>query len=87
MNFPPGGAAGQLARASGQPLQESLGRPVLIENEQGSGGNLGGDAVDKSPPDGYTLLMSPGVRVSVNPRIHAKMAFEPAKDSVPLAAA
>jgi tripartite-type tricarboxylate transporter receptor subunit TctC len=87
VNFPPGGAADQIARAVGQPLQLALGQPVLIENRAGSGGNIGGDVVAKSPPDGYTLLMSSGGMVSVNPHIYAKMPFDPAKDLVPVAAA
>ena len=87
VNFPPGGAADQIARAIGQPLQEALGQPVVIENRGGSGGNVGGDAVAKSPPDGYTLLMSSGGMVSVNPHIYPKMPFDPAKDLMPVAAA
>lgn len=87
VNFPPGGAADQIARAVGQPLQASLGQPVVIENRAGSGGNIGGEVVAKSPADGYTLLMSSGGMVSVNPHIYAKMPFDPAKDLVPVAAA
>lgn len=87
VNFPPGGAADQIARAVSQPLQAGLSQPVVVENRAGSGGNLGGDAVAKSPPDGYTLLMSSGGMVSVNPHIYAKMPFDPAKDLVPVAAA
>ena len=87
VNFPPGGAADQIARAVGQPLQEALGQPVIIENRSGSGGNLGGDAVAKAAPDGYTVLMSSGGMVSVNPFIYPKMSFDPAKDLVPVAAA
>ena len=77
VNFPPGGAADQIARAVAQPLQDALGHPVVIENKGGAGGNLGGDAVAKSPPDGYTLLMSSGGMVSVNPHIYPKMSFDP----------
>jgi tripartite-type tricarboxylate transporter receptor subunit TctC len=87
VNFPPGGAADQIARAVSQPLQEVLGQPVVVENRGGAGGNLGGDAVAKSPPDGYTLLMSSGGMVSVNPHIYASMPFDPVKDLVPVAAA
>ncbi len=87
VNFPPGGAADQIARAVGQPLQDALGQPVVIENRGGSGGNLGGDAVAKSAADGYTLLMSSGGMVSVNPHIYARMSFDPTKDLVPVAAA
>jgi tripartite-type tricarboxylate transporter receptor subunit TctC len=87
VNFPPGGAADVIARTVAQPLQETLGQPVVVENRGGSGGNLGGDAVAKSPPDGYTLLMSSGGMVSVNPHIYAKMPFDPMKDLVPVASA
>jgi tripartite-type tricarboxylate transporter receptor subunit TctC len=87
VNFPPGGAADQIARAVGEPLHQALGQPVVVENKAGSGGNIGGDAVAKSPPDGYTLLMSSGGMVSVNPHIYPKMSFDPTKDLVPVAAA
>jgi tripartite-type tricarboxylate transporter receptor subunit TctC len=87
VNFPAGGAADQLARAVAQPLQEALGQPVVIDNRGGSGGNIGGDVVAKSPADGYTLLMSSGGMVSVNPHIYPKMPFDPAKDLVPVASA
>jgi len=87
VNFPPGGAADQLARAIGQPLSEALGQPVVVENRGGANGNIGGEAVAKSAPDGYTLLMSSGGMVSVNPHLYPKMSFDPAKDLVPVAAA
>ena len=86
VNFPPGGAADQLARAIGQPLSESLGQPVVIENRGGANGNIGGEAVAKSAPDGYTLLMSSGGMVSINPQLYARMPFDPAKDIQPVAA-
>ena len=87
VNFPPGGAADQIARVIGQPLSEALGQPVVIENRAGANGNLGGEAVAKSAPDGYTLLMSSGGMVSVNPHIYARMSFDPIKDLTPVAAA
>lgn len=87
VNFPPGGAADQLARAIGTPLAEALGQPVVVENRGGANGNIGGEAVAKAPADGYTLLMSSGGMVSVNPHLYPKMAFDPAKDLVPVAAA
>jgi tripartite-type tricarboxylate transporter receptor subunit TctC len=87
VNFPPGGAADQLARAIGLPLQEALGQPVVVENRGGANGNIGGDVVAKSPPDGYTLLMSSGGMVSVNPHIYPRMPFDPVKDLTPVASA
>ncbi len=87
VNFPPGGAADQIARSIAQPLQEALGQPVVVENRGGANGNLGGEVVAKSPADGYTLLMSSGGMVSVNPHIYSKMAFDPVKDLTPVASA
>jgi tripartite-type tricarboxylate transporter receptor subunit TctC len=87
VNFPPGGAADQLARMIGQPLSEALGQPVVIENRGGANGNIGGAEVAKAPGDGYTLLMSSGGMVSINPHLYAKMPFDPVKDLVPVAAA
>ena len=87
VNFPAGGAADQIARAISLPLQEALGQPVLVDNRGGAGGNLGGDLAAKAPADGYTLLMSSGGMVSVNPHIYSKMSFDPAKDLMPVAAA
>jgi tripartite-type tricarboxylate transporter receptor subunit TctC len=87
VNFPAGGAADTLARAIGQPLSESLGQPVIIENRGGANGNIGGEVVARSAPDGYTFLMSSGGMVSINPHLYAKMPFDPAKDLVPVASA
>lgn len=87
VNFPPGGVADVLARLVTAPLHEVLGQPVVVENRAGSGGNIGGDAVAKSPADGYTLLMSSGGMVSVNPHIYSRMPFDPAKDLTPVASA
>jgi len=87
VNFPPGGAADQIARAIGTPLAEALGQPVVVENRAGANGNLGGEVVAKSPADGYTLLLSSGGMVSVNPHIYPRMPFDPAKDLTPVAAA
>ena len=87
VNFPPGGAADQLARAVGVPLQEALGQPVVIENRAGANGNIGGEVVAKAAADGHTLLMSSGGMVSINPHLYPKMPFDPVKDLVPVAAA
>ena len=84
VSFPPGGVADQLARIVSQPLQEALGQPVIVENRAGAGGNVGGDAVAKSAPDGYTLLMSSGGTVSINPHLYTKMPFDATKDIVPV---
>ena len=87
VNFPPGGAADQIARAISVPLQEALGQTVVVDNRAGAGGNIGGDALAKAPPDGYTLLLTSGGLVSINPAIYPRMPFDPTKDIIPVAAA
>ena len=84
VNFPPGGAADQIARAVAQPLQEALGQTVVVENKGGAGGNIGGDAVAKSAADGYTLLMSSGGMVSINPFLYPRMSFDQATALAPV---
>ena len=86
-NFPPGGAADLIARAVSAPLSESLGQPVVVENRAGANGNLGGEAVARSAPDGYTLLLSSGGMVSVNPHMYSKMSFDPVRELIPVASA
>ena len=87
VNFPPGGAVDQIARAVATPLGEALSQTVVVENRAGANGNIGGEAVARSAGDGYTLLMSSGSMVSVNPHIYPRMPFDPSKDLVPVAAA
>lgn len=87
VNFPAGGAADQIARAITGPLGDALGQTFVVENKGGAGGNIGGESVARATADGYTLLMSSGGMVSVNPFIYPKMSFDPAKDLTPVAAA
>ena len=53
--FPAGGATDTLSRILCQKMSELSGQSFVVENRAGAGGVLGGDAVAKSPPDGYTL--------------------------------
>jgi tripartite-type tricarboxylate transporter receptor subunit TctC len=85
VNFPPGGAADVIGRAVAQSLAESLKQQVIVENRPGANGNLGADAVAKSPNDGYTLLMSSGGAMTVNPFLYTKMPFDAERDLVPVA--
>lgn len=82
--FAAGGTTDVVARQLAQKLQEAWGQSVIVENKPGAGGNIGADAVAKSPNDGYTLLMTSGSIVAANPYMYKNMGFDPAKDLAPI---
>ncbi|HEU5175813.1 MAG TPA: tripartite tricarboxylate transporter substrate binding protein [Burkholderiales bacterium] len=57
--YPPGGGVDNVARALGEKLSPRLGQQIVVENRPGAGGAIANDAVTKSAPDGYTLLIGP----------------------------
>src|SRR3990172_3845222 len=81
----PGGAPDVGARVIAPKLAERLGQPVVVENRPGSNGNIAGECVARSAPDGYTLLYGADSLVAVNPHVYAKIAFDTLKDLVPVA--
>ena len=81
----PGGAPDVGARVIAPKLAERLGQPVIVENRPGSNGNIAGEYVARSAPDGYTLLYGADSLVAVNPHVYAKIAFDTLKDIVPVA--
>ena len=80
--FAAGGATDVVARLLAQKLQDVWGQPVVVDDRAGAGGNIGADAVAKSAPDGYTLLMTSGSIVTANPYMYRDMPFDPARDLV-----
>jgi tripartite-type tricarboxylate transporter receptor subunit TctC len=82
--FPPGGTADILGRAIGQKLAENVGQQVIVENRAGANGNIGAQIVAKSPPDGYTLLMSPQSTLTNNPSLYSALPFDTLKDFAPI---
>jgi tripartite-type tricarboxylate transporter receptor subunit TctC len=82
--FPAGGIADLYARLIGARLTDTWGQPILIENRTGAGGNIGADAVAKSPPDGYTLVMGSFGTHAVNVSLFSSMPYDPVKDFAPI---
>ena len=76
----PGGATDVFARKIGQILSERWGQPVVIENRAGAGGVVGTDVVAKSPPDGYTLLVTYAGSQAINASLYPKLPFDTIKD-------
>jgi tripartite-type tricarboxylate transporter receptor subunit TctC len=85
--FPPGGVTDMAARAIGQQLSAKWGQQVVIENKPGAGGVIGVEAVTRSSPDGYTLLMATNGEITINAAIFAKPKYDAQKDLIPIAMA
>lgn len=75
--FAPGAGADFTARTVGQKLSETLGQPVVVENRPGANGIVGTDAALKSPPDGYTLLLTSRDTMAMNPALYKKLPYDP----------
>jgi tripartite-type tricarboxylate transporter receptor subunit TctC len=81
--FPAGGGTDIAARLINTQLGEALGKPVIIENRGGAGGNIGIAAAARAGGDGYTLLVCSSAYV-VNPSLYAQVSYDPFKDFVPV---
>jgi tripartite-type tricarboxylate transporter receptor subunit TctC len=82
--FAPAGTTDILARALTPELTRAFGQTFIIDNKPGAGGNLGADAIAKSAPDGYNLLMGTVGTHAINAALYPKMPFDPVKDFVPV---
>ena len=76
--FAPGGNADTIARVIGVELSKSMGQPFIVDAHVGAGGNLASDAVAKSPPDGYTLVLMTGGHTASG-ALYKTLPFDPAE--------
>ena len=81
--FPPGGSTDFSARMVAHGLSEILGKPVVVENRAGAGGNIGIGVVARAQPDGYTLLVASSVFV-VNASLYRNAPYDPFRDFAPV---
>jgi len=82
--FPPGGSNDIIGRMMGLHLGERLGKPVVIDNRAGAGGNLGIDIAAKSDPDGYTMLII-SAAYAFAPSMYQKLPYDQVKSFIPVA--
>jgi tripartite-type tricarboxylate transporter receptor subunit TctC len=82
VGFGAGGGTDLAARAIGQKLSEAFGSSFIVDNRPGAAGNLAGDIVAKSNPDGYTILMANST-IAI-PSLSVKLPFDVRKDFLPL---
>lgn len=80
----PGGSIDTTARVIGEKLQAAWGKPIIIENRPGASMRLGAEAVQKSSPDGYTLLVAHDGTMATNPLMFSDLPYDPEKDFAPL---
>ncbi|WP_436411612.1 Bug family tripartite tricarboxylate transporter substrate binding protein [Variovorax ginsengisoli] len=85
IGFPAGGPLDQHARLLTDRLQAVLGQPLIVDYKPGAGGSVGAEAVAKSAPDGYTLMLAnTGVAV-INGALYAKLPYDTLRDFTPIA--
>src|SRR5262245_7414098 len=83
--FPAGGPSDVLARLYGQKLSQRWNQPVVVENRVGATGTIGTEAVVRAPPDGYTLLFTADLPITMAPEL-LKLRYDPPRDLAPVAA-
>jgi tripartite-type tricarboxylate transporter receptor subunit TctC len=81
--FSPGGAVDGPTRVVAQELSKRLGQQVVIDNRPGAGATIGTDAVAKSTPDGYTLLLASQTN-AISATLYTKLSFNPIDDFAPI---
>jgi tripartite-type tricarboxylate transporter receptor subunit TctC len=82
--YPPGSTPDIVGRTASTKLQEALGQPFVVENRTGAGGNIGAEAVAKSPADGYTLLVGINGPAAINKFLYKGLAYDSDKDLLPI---
>ena len=83
VGFAPGGGADTAARLIARKLSENLGRPVVVENKAGAGGNIAHDLVARAEPDGATILLGSIGPLAIAPHL-MKLPYDPVKDLAPI---
>ena len=76
---PPGNMLDTMPRLIGEKLTAKWGQPVIVENKPGAASNIGAEAVFKSEPDGYTLLVTPPGPLAISQHVYSKLGFDPAQ--------
>lgn len=85
--FSAGSTTDVIARIIAQPMQQTLGQTIVIDNRPGADGMLAGDMVAKAPADGYTLLVATNSPLSAVPHLRKSMPYDALKDFAPISMA
>jgi len=82
--FSAGGTTDLFGRLLANHMQQKFGKPFIVENRAGAGGNLGAAAVAKAAPDGYTFLVGTVSTHAINPFLYSKLPYDTVKDFQPV---
>ena len=82
--YPAGGGVDAVARLVAERLAVRLGQPIVVDNKPGAGATIGGDALAKSVPDGYTLMLGSITDYAIAPHVHKSLTFDQRKDFAPI---
>jgi tripartite-type tricarboxylate transporter receptor subunit TctC len=82
--FPSGSPVDVIGRLVADRLEKTWGQPVLVESKSGAGGTVGTNVVAKSPPDGYTLLVTTASTLATAPVLYKSLPYDPIKDFAPI---
>jgi tripartite-type tricarboxylate transporter receptor subunit TctC len=82
--FAAGGSADSTARVLAARVGKTIGQSVVVENRTGGGAIIGAEFVNKSEPDGYTLLLGQSGPISINPAVYRNLPYDPIKDFAPV---
>src|SRR5687768_14738719 len=83
--FPAGGPLDLLGRLAAQKLSEQWGNPVVVENIAGGTGSIGAHNVARAAPDGYTLLVTVDIPLTMYPAVAKSLPYDPHADFRPIA--
>jgi tripartite-type tricarboxylate transporter receptor subunit TctC len=82
--FTAGGTTDLFARTLAQHMERTFGKPFIVENRAGAGGNIGTTHVAKAAPDGYTIEVGTVSTHAINPSLYKNLAHDTAKDFQPI---
>ena len=84
VGYAAGGGNDIIVRVMQPEMQKGLGQPVIVENKPGAQSIIAAEAVARSTPDGYTLLMGPSGPMTINPATYSKLPYDPVRDFAPI---
>ena len=79
-----GGALDLIARTTAERLAESMGQPVIIENQPAGNGSVAAGQFAKATPDGHALMMVVDSTVTINPHLYRNLSYDPFRDFAPI---